>query len=225
MGVFLSQNQISDIELFEHELLEWNQVMNLTSIKDPAETVTKHFIDSLSILKYVNIPQNSSFIDVGTGAGFPGVPIKILRNDINITFLDCTQKKLNFITNVMDKLGFSNWQIVHSRAEDAGNTEVLREQYDFVSARAVAELRILTEYCMPLLKINGLFIAMKGSDKINEIADAKNAINLLGGTIENIYNFILPCTELNRTIITIRKQIHTSSMFPRKSNKLKKKPL
>jgi 16S rRNA (guanine527-N7)-methyltransferase len=223
LGLFLTRKQISDIELFEHELLEWNKVMNLTSIKDPQEIVTKHFIDSYSILKYVNIPQNSSFIDVGTGAGFPGVPIKIVRNDIDMTFLDSTRKKLNFIDNVMNKLECSNWQIVHSRAEDAGNAEALREIYDFVSARAVAELRVLVEYCLPLVKIGGVFIAMKGAD--TEISGAKKAINLLGGEIENIYNFILPYTELNRTIIVIRKQMQTPSKYPRQSNKVIKEPL
>jgi 16S rRNA (guanine527-N7)-methyltransferase len=225
LGVFINQKQINDIQLFENELTEWNKIMNLTSIKEPQEIVTKHFIDSLSILKYVNIPQNSSLIDVGTGAGFPGVPLKIIRNDIYITFLDSTQKKLNFISNVINKLEYSNCNIVHSRAEEAGNMADLREKFDIATARAVAKLRVLAEYCIPLIKIGGVFIAMKGSDIDTEILDAKKAINLLGGEIENIYNFTLPCTDLNRTIIIIRKLKHTASNFPRSSSKMSKEYL
>jgi 16S rRNA (guanine527-N7)-methyltransferase len=225
LGIILNQKQISDIELFEQGLLLWNEVMNLTSIKDPQEIIIKHFIDSLSILKYVDIPLNSRFIDVGTGAGFPGAPIKIVRNDIDMTFLDSTKKKLNFIDNVINKLKYSNWEIVHSRAEDAGNNAALREQYDFASARAVAGLRILAEYCLPLVKIGGVFIAMKGADNSTEILDAKEAIALFGGVIENIYNFTLPYTELSRSIIVIRKQMHTPSKYPRHSNKLNKVPI
>jgi 16S rRNA (guanine527-N7)-methyltransferase len=225
LGIILNEKQICDIELFEQELFEWNKVMNLTSIKDPKDIVTKHFIDSFTVLKYVQIPPESKVIDVGTGAGFPGIPIKIVRNDIDITYLDSTNKKLNFIINVMNKLEYSKWDAVHNRAEEAGSSEVLREKFDFVTARAVAELKILTEYCLPLVKVGGAFIAMKGEDKGSEVAEAKNAIRLLGGEIENIFNFTLPYTDFARSLIIIRKKSKTPAKFPRLKIQINKEPL
>jgi len=164
-------------------------------------------------------------IDVGTGAGFPGVPLKIIRNDINITFLDGTLKKLNFIKNGMEMLKFNDWSIVHKRAEEAGRDVELREQFDFVSARAVAELKILAEYCLPLIKVGGAFIAMKGSEREDEITEAKNAIRTLGGVIESVNTFVLPNSDINRTIVVIRKKTATLAKYPRCSSKLAKEPI
>lgn len=224
-GIVLDQKQIEDIETFENHLVEINKMLNLTSIRDPQEITIKHFVDSLSILKYVDIFENAKMIDVGTGAGFPGVPLKIIRNDINMTFLDGTLKKLNFIKNGMDLLKFSDWSIVHKRAEEAGRDEELREHFDFVSARAVAELKILAEYCLPLVKVGGAFIAMKGSERENEITEAKNAIRTLGGVIESVNTFVLPNSDISRTIVVIRKKTATLAKYPRCSSKVAKEPI
>jgi 16S rRNA (guanine527-N7)-methyltransferase len=224
-NITLDQKQIENIETFENQMVEINKVMNLTSIKDPEEIVIKHFVDSLSIFKYVNIFENAKMVDVGTGAGFPGVPLKIIRNNIDMSFLDGTLKKLNFIKDVMNKLEFSNFSILHMRAEEAGRSSDLRELFDFATARAMAELKILAEYCLPLVKIGGTFIAMKGSEVTSEISEAKNAIKILGGEIQSINKFMLPNSDIGRTIVVIRKKYATPMKYPRCSSKVAKEPI
>lgn len=204
-------------------LLEWNKKINLTAITEEKEIIIKHFIDSAIINSY--IPDNSKLIDVGTGAGFPGIPLKIIRKDIYVTLLDSLNKRINFLNNVIKTLELKGIQPIHGRAEEIAKIEEYREKYDVTTARAVAQLNVLVEYLLPFTKIGGLCICMKGPNILQEIEDSKNAINLLGGRIEKIEELILPGTNLKRNIILIRKEKNTPYKYPRNAGIIKKKLL
>ena len=204
-------------------LIEWNKKINLTAITDEEGILVKHFLDSISITSLID--EKSKIIDVGTGAGFPGLPLKIVNNDLNITLVDSLNKRINFLNEVKKELKLSNIEIIHARAEDIGIDAKYREKYDFVVSRAVAELRILVEYLLPLVKVGGRVIAMKGPNIEEEIKSAENAINVLGGRIEKIHNFKLGDTDNNRTIIVINKIKNTENKYPRKAGIPRKNPL
>lgn len=221
--IVFSKNQLSNLETYLNMLLETNKSMNLTAITDPHQAAILHFADSLSILKYVDIPQNASLIDVGTGAGFPGMPLKIMRNDIELTLLDSLNKRLNFLSSVLNELGLSG-QTLHSRAEDAGRNESHRGQYDFATARAVAKLNVLIEYCVPLLKVGGSFIAMKADSAEEEIELSKNALTQLNCQITDVHSFELTDGS-KRSLIIIKKLSQNDTRYPRNSAKISKKPL
>ena len=204
-------------------LIEWNKKINLTAITDEEGILVKHFLDSISITSLID--EKSKIIDVGTGAGFPGLPLKIVNNDLNITLVDSLNKRINFLNEVKKELKLSNIEIIHARAEDIGIDAKYREKYDFAVSRAVAELRILVEYLLPLVKVGGRVIAMKGPNIEEEIKSAENAINVLGGRIEKIHNFKLGDTDNNRTIIVINKIKNTENKYPRKAGILRKNPL
>lgn len=208
-------------DLYAQLLVEWNQKMNLTAIVEPLEIVEKHFLDSVLILKYCDIPEEATVIDVGTGAGFPGIPLKLVRNDIHLTLVDSLNKRVNFLKEIAFQLGFSA-NFIHSRAEDCAKLANLREKFDIATARAVAPLPILCEYCLPFLKIGGSFIALKGPN--DEIDNSKSAIKLLGGEINNIFHYCLPCLD-ERTVIVVKKISHTPPKYPRNSAVIKKKSL
>ena len=197
--------------------------MNLTAITEPNEIILKHFIDSLTILNEIN--NNSKVVDVGTGAGFPGIPLSIANESLKITLVDSLNKRLIFLQEVIDKLELKNIEIVHSRAEDFGQNKKYRESFDIATSRAVANLSTLSEYLIPLVKINGKCICMKASDVEEEINQAKNAINVLGGTIEKIEEFKLPESDIGRTIIIINKQKQTPNKYPRKAGTPSKEPI
>ena len=220
-GVFLDETALESFDKYAKTLVETNKVMNLTAICDPDEIVIKHFIDSLALLKYSDIPEDASIIDVGTGAGFPGVPLLIARNDIKLTLLDSLQKRLGFLESVLDECNLSA-ELIHSRAEDAGQNSVLRETFDFATARAVAPLNILAEYCLPFVKTGGYFIALKGSGE--EIQTAQNAVTLLGGRIEGNVSYKLPNSD-PRSIVIIKKISQTPTKYPRKPKKIASSPL
>lgn len=204
-------------------LVYWNERINLTSITGPDDIATKHFIDCLSILKYIDIPNGSSVIDVGTGAGFPGLVLLIARPDLQLTLLDSTEKKLNVIENILCELRLTA-KLLHMRAEEAGRDTHYREKYDFATARAVAELTTLSEYCMPFVRQGGSFIAMKGAEAETELKNAKHSIEVLGGTVKPLHSFHLAgCGE--RTIFEIRKDRTTPAKYPRNPAQIKKKPL
>ncbi len=223
-GISVSDDLIQKLEIYAKELKEWNEKINLTAITDDEGIAVKHFIDSLMLLKYVDIPENAKIIDVGTGAGFPGLVIAAARPDVKVTLLDSTGKKLKVVNDIGEKMGLLNYEILNMRAEEAGQKKEYREQYDFTTARAVAELRVLSEYCLPFVKQNGYFISMKGALADKEIENAFNALKTLSGKIEEKYNFNL-CDAGERNIIKIKKISQIPTKYPRVSAQIAKKPL
>ena len=220
-GVSLDDMALDRFELLEQRLVRWNDHINLTAITEPDEIVIKHFVDSLSIFSAVDLPRGASVIDVGCGAGFPGLPLLIARPNLDLTFLDSVGKKLSFIKEVMRYNGLMG-DVVHDRAENIGLSIKYRESFDFAVTRAVAPLNMLAEYCLPLVKVGGMYVSMKGAD--NEVELGKNAIEKLGGKIENIVSLELPTGD-KRNLILIRKISQTSIKYPRKSKKISSKPL
>ena len=201
-------------------LKEWNEKINLTAITDDAEIAEKHFLDSVLPLTMVEIPQNSSVIDVGTGAGFPSIPMKIMREDLSLTLLDSLEKRLNFLRELSNSLGYSN-ATVHARAEDGARDTEHREKYDIAVSRAVANLQKLSEYCLPYVKVGGMFIALKGSSGRQEVEDAQRAISLCGGEVTEVIDYTLPNSD-GRTLVIITKVKPTPAKYPRNSAQIKK---
>ncbi len=219
-----NESQISQLEVYYNLLIEWNKKMNLTAITDSQGVAVKHFADSVSVLNYVDIPHNSSIIDVGTGAGFPGVVLKIARPDIKLTLLDSLNKRLVFLRNVLDEINLSS-DLIHSRAEDGGRDNELRESFDYAVSRAVANMNVLCEYCLPYVRIGGSFFAFKGRGAEAEISAAKSAVNTLGGKITDSFKFALPFEGGERTIVRIKKITETPNRYPRNAGKIKSSPL
>ena len=205
-------------------LLEWNEKINLTAIVEPGQVITKHFLDSLTILNYIGTKQQK-IIDVGTGAGFPGIPIKIMDDLSEITLIDSLNKRINFLQEVINKNNLKNIRAIHGRAEDFGQDKLYREKYDVCVARAVAPMNILVEYLLPFARVNGICICMKGANIEEELEEAKKAINLLGGKIEKVESFGLSGSEDRRNIIIIRKISKTPKQYPRKAGTAKKYPI
>ena len=220
-GFEISKKQESDFSVFSSLLVEWNQKMNLTAITDPDGISIKHFLDSTIPILKVNIPLNSKVIDVGTGAGFPGIPIKILREDLDFTFLDSLNKRINFLKTVSEALSFEKAEFIHARAEEAGKKNEYREKFDFAVSRAVAPLKILCEYCIPFLKEGGIFIAFKSFDIEDELNESKEIIKLLGAKIEEIKEIEIFSQDIKRKIIIIQKNKKTPLLYPRHPNKIK----
>ena len=223
LGVILDETARARFDLYAQRLVEVNMHMNLTAITEPTEIVYKHFLDSLTVLKAVTLPEGARCIDVGTGAGFPGAALLIARPDLQMTLLDGTRKKLSFVQETLKELGLSA-EVLHMRAEEAGQISNYREQFDLVTARAVANLRELCEYCLPFVCIGDTFVAMKSVRSEEEIAEAQGAIRLLGGKIDHIHAFFLPHVG-ERTLICIKKLSHTPAKYPRPSAKIAKQPL
>ena len=222
--ITLTENQYEQFQKYFELLAEWNEKMNLTAITDESGVALKHFADSLSLLNFVDIPQNSSLADVGTGAGFPGVVLKIARPDIKLTLIDSLNKRLVFLGEVCAQLGIEA-ELIHSRAEDGARDEKLRESFDFAVSRAVARMNVLSEYCLPYVKVGGAFCAMKGAQGNEEFKESLNAINTLGGKLENKYFFELPENGGERAIAVVRKVRNTPQKYPRQSGKIKAKAL
>lgn len=222
-GLSLDETALERFDRYAEALAETNKHLNLTAITDPEGIVTKHFLDSLSILSVLEPKKNARCIDVGTGAGFPGSSLLIARPDLQMTLLDSTQKKLHFVDSTLQSVGLSA-TVLHSRAEDAGQKAQYREQFDMVTARAVANLRELSEYCLPFVRLGGTFVAMKSQKTDEEIAEAVNAIHLLGGKIDTIHTFSLADAG-ERTLILIKKVSQTPPKYPRPSAKIAKQPL
>lgn len=222
--ITLTENQYEQFQKYFELLAEWNEKMNLTAITDESGVALKHFADSLSLLNFVDIPQNSTLADVGTGAGFPGVVMKIARPDIKLTLIDSLNKRLVFLGEVCAQLGIEA-ELIHSRAEDGARDEKLRESFDFAVSRAVARMNVLSEYCLPYVKVGGAFCAMKGAQANEEFKESLNAINTLGGKLENKYFFELPENGGERAIAVVRKVKNTPQKYPRQSGKIKAKAL
>lgn len=205
-------------------LLEWNEKINLTAITDKNEIIIKHFADSLSILSIMQI-KNQNVIDIGSGAGFPGVPLKILRPDINLTLIDSLTKRIKFLQTVKNNLGLENLNCIHARAEEFVKTNDNRENYNLCVSRAVANLSVLCEICLPFVKIGGYFVAYKGFEIENEIKIAKSAIDKLGASISDIKKITLPYSDITHCLIFVRKLSHTPLKYPRVYAKISKRPL
>lgn len=204
-------------------LLEWNEKINLTAITEENEVIIKHFIDSLTIYKYLN--EAKSIIDVGTGAGFPGIPIKILNKEIDITLMDSLNKRINFLNEVVKNLNLERISCIHSRAEELGRDKKFREKYDVAVSRAVANMSTLVEYLLPFVKVGGMCICMKGSSIDEELKESEKAIKMIGGKVEKVEKIILPNSDYERNIVIIRKINNTNSKFPRKAGIPKKEPI
>ena len=218
----LTQNQIEEFNLYCNLLIEWNNKMNLTAIKEPNEIAIKHFVDSCTVAHYVKIKENAKIIDIGTGAGFPGIPLKILRNDINLTLLDSLNKRIVFLNEVASKLGFEV-EAIHGRAEEFGRNEDYREKFDMAVSRAVAPLNVLSEYCIPFVRKGGKFISMKGPNVQEEIDSSKKAIKILGGKLNNVVQFNVD--DNSRSVVIVEKLNNTPYTYPRHGSKISKKPL
>ncbi len=232
-GISLNDLQIEQLYKFYNMLIEKNKVMNLTAITEEHEVIVKHFIDSMSIynkeLNKKNINESfmkdKKLIDVGTGAGFPGLVLKIIFPELNIVLSDSLQKRLNFINEVINELGLNKIEVVHGRAEDLAHDPMYREKFDFSTSRAVANMSTLTEYDLPFVKLGGYFIAYKSGKIEEELKQAEKAIGLLGGEVESKVNFVLTDGESERSIIFIKKTKKTPKSYPRKAGTPSKSPL
>lgn len=221
-GVSLDGTRISALIKYKDILLEWNEKMNLTAITEERDFIIRHFIDSLSIVPYLE--NAGSIVDIGTGAGFPGIPLKIARPAPEVVLLDSLEKRVAFLNFTIEALKLTGVSAIHLRAEDAGRSPQHREKFDAAVARAVASLPVLLEYCLPLVRTGGVFIAMKGS-AAEEIEYSRKALEILGGQIEDIHEIILPGSDIKRSIIIVKKLRQISTKYPRKAGKPTRDPL
>ncbi len=221
-SIELTEKQYEKLSKYADLLVEWNGKINLTAITDPKGITEKHFLDSILPFTMVNLPETPSVIDEGTGAGFPGIPLKIYNENVRLTLLDSLNKRISFLNAVCEEIG-TPAAAIHGRAEDMGQGE-LRESFDIATARAVARLSVLCEYCLPYVKVGGAFIALKGSSGMDELRDAENAIKVLGGRVELAKAYSLPDGD-ERTLIVIRKVKATPKTYPRPKGKMNKSPL
>ena len=223
INIVFTEEQLQKFYQYMNLLIEWNEKINLTAIVEPKEIILKHFIDSLTIIKYIE--PNKSVIDIGTGAGFPGIPVKIMREDLDITLLDSLNKRIHFLNEVIQKLELKNITAVHARIEEYAKNKQYREKFDVATSRAVANLTTLSEYMLPMVALKGMAICMKGSEISEEISKSKNSIKILGGEIVHIEEFTLPKSDYKRNLIMIEKTKQTPSKYPRKPGIPSKEPL
>lgn len=222
IGLDIAEKEVQNLYKYMLLMLEWNKNVNLTAITEEKEIIYKHFIDSLSVNKYLT--NKEKIMDIGTGAGFPGIPLKIFNEDLNFILVDSLNKRINFLEEVKNELNLNKLELVHARAEELGKNKNYRENMDIVVSRAVARLRILAEYMLPFVKKNGICICMKGPNIEEEIEESKKSLEILGGKIDKIEHIILP-GDLERNIILIRKIKETPSRYPRKAGTPVKQPL
>ena len=223
IDIVFTEEQLEQFYKYMNLLIEWNEKINLTAIIEQKEIILKHFIDSLTIIKYME--PNKTLIDIGTGAGFPGIPVKILRKDLKITLLDSLNKRIKFLNEVIEKLSLKNITTTHARIEEYAKNKEYREKFDIATSRAVANLTTLTEYMLPMVKVKGKAICMKGADVDEEMLKSKNSIKILGGKIYKVEEFKLPKSEYKRNLIIIEKTNTTPNKYPRKPGIPSKEPL
>lgn len=223
LDICLNEKQLEQFFMYKDLLITWNEKMNLTAIKDEDEIITKHFIDSLTIAN--KIGKEDKVIDIGTGAGFPGIPLKIFKEDISVTLLDSLNKRISFLQEVINKLELKDICAIHGRAEEIARNEKYREKYDVATSRAVAPIHTLLEYMLPYVKVGGKCICMKGPNLEEENKDLENCLSILGGKIEKIEEIVLPETDIRRNIMIINKIKSTPKKYPRNPGIPTKKPL
>jgi 16S rRNA (guanine527-N7)-methyltransferase len=224
-GIELNNTQVKQFMKYKELLKEWNEKINLTAITDDEGIIKKHFIDSISILNSGVIKDNISVIDVGTGAGFPGIPIKIIMPSVRVVLLDSLNKRINFLNTVISELGLSGIEAVHGRAEDFARKDKFRESFDIATARAVANLAVLSEYCIPYVKVGGYFVALKGPAAQEELSESKNAIGTLGGKFLRVVETKIPEEEIKHNLVVVEKLTATQDKYPRKAGQIEKKPI
>ena len=225
ISVELTDKQVSQFIKFYEMLVEWNKVMNLTGITEYDEVVMKHFVDSLSITKAIDMNCVDNLIDIGTGAGFPGIPLKIAFPHLKVVLLDSLNKRIKFLNTVIEELELIDIETIHGRAEDFAKQGEYREQFDLCVSRAVANLSTLSEYCMPYIHTDGMFIPYKSGEIEEEVTGAKKAVHVLGGKIEDVVKFQLPGTEIGRSFVKIKKYQNTPKKYPRKAGLPAKEPI
>ena len=225
LNIHADAKMLDQFDQFYHLLVEWNKVMNLTGITDYEDVVEKHFVDSLSLVHAMDMQKISTVIDVGTGAGFPGIPLKIAFPHLQVVLLDSLNKRINFLNEVIARLGLKKIQAIHGRAEEYARKTEYRETFDLCVSRAVANLSVLSEYCVPYIRVGGIFISYKSGEIEDEVKNARKAIDILGGTIRDVVKFDLPGTEIHRSFVIIEKNRPTQKKYPRKAGTPAKEPL
>lgn len=229
INIDISNKQLEQFNKYYEMLINKNKVMNLTAITEKEEVIVKHFIDSIALIPYLKdkdiLSDNLRIIDIGTGAGFPGIPLKIMLPELSFVLLDSLNKRVGFLNEVIDELGLTDITAIHGRAEDIASDRNYRESFNLCVSRAVANLSTLSEYCLPFVKRDGYFISYKAGDSEEEINKSKSAIKLLGGKINKVEEFILPESDANRVFVMIKKVDNTNKMYPRKAGIPSKKPL
>lgn len=225
LSIVLNDKQIQQFEQYYNILVEWNKVMNLTAITEYEEVVEKHFLDSLTIVDAINMEKIETLIDVGTGAGFPGIPLKIAFPHLKVTLLDSLNKRIKFLNEVINLLELNDIKAIHGRAEDYAKQAEYREQYDICVSRAVANLATLSEYCLPYVKVDGLFVPYKSGEIDEELKSSEKAVSILGGKVEEVVKFQLPGTDIGRSFVKIHKIKETKKKYPRKAGMPTKEPL
>lgn len=225
LSIVLNDKQIQQFERYYNILVEWNKVMNLTAITEYEEVVEKHFLDSLTIVNAIHVKKIETLIDVGTGAGFPGIPLKIAFPHLKVTLLDSLNKRIKFLNEVINLLELNDIKAIHGRAEDYAKQAEYREQYDICVSRAVANLATLSEYCLPYVKVDGLFVPYKSGEIDEELKSSEKAVSILGGKVEEVVKFQLPGTDIGRSFVKIHKIKETKKKYPRKAGMPTKEPL
>ncbi len=223
-GISLDEKALKRFENYYNFLVEYNQHTNLTSITEKNDVIIKHFLDSIILTKFFELNSDTKLIDVGTGAGFPGVPIKIANPEINLTLLDSLNKRIIFLNKLLEKLNLTA-EVFHSRAEECGKNKNFREKFNIVTSRAVAKLTVLSEYCLPLLKVGGFFVSLKGSNVEEELEESAKSIKVLGGKIERVEKFDLPEEKGSRSLVIIKKVSSTPAKYPRSNSSISKSPI